>query len=94
MGPRQIVAEVMDGPGLAPADHLAALRGLSRLNRVSRAGAVMYAHLRRLSALAPRPLRILDIATGSGDLPLQWLMRARRDRIPLQVKGYHFQYER
>jgi 2-polyprenyl-3-methyl-5-hydroxy-6-metoxy-1,4-benzoquinol methylase len=84
---REIIAEAMDDPTLDPALHRQALAGLARLNRLSRVADHLYVRLRRLSAQSPRPLRVIDIATGSGDLPIHWMMRARKDGFPLRVTG-------
>jgi len=65
--------ELMDDPSLDAAEHDAALRGLARLNVVSRSHAILWPcvrHAARAANLAGRPLRVLDVATGSGDLPL------------------------
>ncbi len=72
--------ELMDQPGLSAADHAAALRGLERLNRVSRSAGILWPHLRRAAAPG-KPLRVLDVATGGGDVPVQlarWAARAGR----------------
>ncbi len=70
----------MDDPSLPAADHDAALRGLARLNFVARSHAVLWPRLvllARASNRSGRPLRVLDVATGSGDLPLAMAHRAR-----------------
>ncbi|XZE52319.1 methyltransferase domain-containing protein [Planctomycetaceae bacterium SH139] len=87
MRERVVEPELMDDPNLDPAEHRLALRGLSRLNRFTGVADAVYRRLRRLSAVSPRPLRVLDVATGSGDLPIRWLKLARRDGFPLQVTG-------
>lgn len=74
----------MDQPDLPAAEHLAALNGLRRVNRVSRIAAVLW---RQIAALARRrsPLRVLDLACGGGDLPLALAQRARKQGLPLHV---------
>jgi len=70
----------MDDPSLPAADHDDALRGLARLNFVARSHAVLWPRLvllARASNQSGRPLRVLDVATGSGDLPLAMAHRAR-----------------
>jgi ubiquinone/menaquinone biosynthesis C-methylase UbiE len=84
---RIIVPEAMDDPGLDPVRHQAALRGLARLNRVSRVAQAMYGRLRKMTEQSPRPLRVLDIATGSGDIPIAWMQWAQRDQFLLEVTG-------
>ncbi len=58
--------ELMDCPDIAPADHARALCGLSRLNRASGIERTVFRALKPL--LRDEPVRVLDIAAGSGDL--------------------------
>ena len=81
---RDVQPEEMDDPQLPESLHVAALRGLARLNRATGVAPAIYRRLRRLVLAAGRPLKVLDIATGSGDMPIYWAKRARRERIPLQ----------
>lgn len=76
----------MDDPGLPRSDHLRAMAGLSRLNRCTGIASVMYRHLRRQArALRGRPLCVLDVASGAGDVPIAWARRAQRDGLNLQL---------
>lgn len=85
---RQIVPEVMDQPGLAPDRHHAALRGLSRINLVSGTARVLWPALRNLAReTAPSPARVLDLATGGGDVPLRLWRKAKQDGVPLVLSG-------
>ena len=77
----------MDDPALDAEEHRRALIGLSRINQWTGVAAAMYRRLRKLSVLSPRPLRVLDIATGAGDLPLTWIKFAKRDNLPLHVSA-------
>lgn len=81
---RSRVPELMDAEDLDPAKHDAALRGLARLNRASRSDAILWPGLRRLALGTDRVLRVLDVATGSGDLPMALDARARREGIRLE----------
>src|SRR5262245_56236693 len=85
---RSLQHELMDDPALDPAEHERALAGLRLLNRASRTVPILW---KRLCALMPRtggtPLRILDIATGSGDIPLALERRARRAGVAMHVDG-------
>lgn len=85
--PRCRVEEQMDAPDLCPDQHRAALAGLRRLNRLSGVSTALFRQLVRLAAVAPRgrPLRVLDVASGSGDLPIAWLKLARHRGLPLAV---------
>jgi 2-polyprenyl-3-methyl-5-hydroxy-6-metoxy-1,4-benzoquinol methylase len=76
----------MDDPDLARDEHLAALEGLARLNRISGVGRLMYRHLRRIARARPdRRLHVLDVASGAGDIPISWVRHARREGWELQV---------
>lgn len=86
--PRSRIPERMDDPSLPEADHRRALVGLARLNRVSGVSRAIYRRLKKYAKRSTtRPLRVLDVACGSGDLPIDWAMRAARDGWPLQVTG-------
>ncbi len=76
----------MDDPKLPRDEHLLALKGLSRLNRYSGVASLMYRHLRPIAtAMGNRPVNVLDVASGSGDVALSWIKRARRDGWKLQL---------
>jgi 2-polyprenyl-3-methyl-5-hydroxy-6-metoxy-1,4-benzoquinol methylase len=80
--------EVMDQPGLSPARHAAALRGLARINLLSGSAGILWPPLRDLAReVAPRPLRVLDFATGGGDVPVRLWRKARREGLDLQIEG-------
>lgn len=70
--------EVMDQPGLDENLHVDALRGLERINRWSLAGRVFWNRIKELLPGRTSPLRILDVATGAGDLPLYLWRRAHQ----------------
>lgn len=74
MKPRALQPELMDDPGIDPNAHLAALRGLSRLNVVSNASGPIARAIREcVLSDESKPLNglsLLDVATGSGDLPI------------------------
>ena len=85
---RDLTPELMDDPALDERMHRAALRGLARLNRLSGAAGILWAPLRELTAAPGHPpLRVLDIATGSGDVPAALERRARAAGITLTVDG-------
>lgn len=64
--PRNRQPELMDDPGISRSDHVRALRGLARLNRVSRIERTVDRALKPF--LGQEPLSVLDVAAGSGDL--------------------------
>jgi len=78
------VPELMDEPNLAPDAHRRALAGLARINALTRSANLLWPTIRDL---ANGKLKVLDIATGSGDIPLQLWRRAKRCPLPLAVSG-------
>ena len=80
--------EAMDDPGLDRARHLRALRGLERINTLSGSAHALWAPL---LALAQRqcgtPVRVLDIASGAGDIPIAISLWAGDSNLPLVVDG-------
>lgn len=75
----------MDDPGLPRDEHEQALIGLSRLNRASGVVGTTYAYLRKYALARPnRLVRVLDVASGAGDIPIGWAKRARCDGIEMQ----------
>jgi len=82
------VPEIMDDPALDAQQHIQALQGLERINRWSFSLRILWPPIRDLArAVYPRSLRVLDIATGAGDLPIALWHRARRSQLPMQVDG-------
>jgi 2-polyprenyl-3-methyl-5-hydroxy-6-metoxy-1,4-benzoquinol methylase len=79
----------MDQPGLDERAHADALRGLQRINWFSRTSAMIWRPIRDLARTSTptRPLRILDVASGGGDVALGLARRAARDGISVQVDG-------
>jgi len=77
----------MDDPNLPEFEHLVALAGLARINRATCIAAAMYRQVRRYAQTLGRPVRLLDIATGSGDMPIYWTKRAARDGIEVHCTG-------
>ena len=87
---RRLVPEVMDDPSLGVDAHREALRGLARLNHASSADAPIWRAIRPAAvraAEAGRPLRVLDVACGGGDVPLALLRRADAEGIALELTG-------
>jgi 2-polyprenyl-3-methyl-5-hydroxy-6-metoxy-1,4-benzoquinol methylase len=76
---RDRTPELMDDPGLDPAEHRAALAGLARLNRFSQAAGALWPAIRTLAREHPgERVRVLDVATGGGDVPIRLWTKARR----------------
>lgn len=82
--------ELMDQPGLEPAEHVRALQGLGRINVLSRVGSVLWPPIERLARLQgmnDRPLRVLDLATGGGDTPITLARRAAAKGLNVEIDG-------
>lgn len=84
---RVLEPELMDDPALESDQHRQALDGLTRINRVSNTAARMARTINTLNHHPDQPLRILDVATGSGDLPLSLAARAQRRGWNWQLVG-------
>lgn len=80
--------EVMDQPGLDPAEHHRALQGLRLINAVSRSSAGVFLALLSLpSGETQAPLSVLELACGGGDtaIDLDWM--ARRRGLQLTIRA-------
>jgi 2-polyprenyl-3-methyl-5-hydroxy-6-metoxy-1,4-benzoquinol methylase len=85
---RHLTPELMDDPAIDPAEHRRALRALARLNRISCAARLVWEPIAALAAVPGHPpMRVLDIATGSGDLPLVLAGMARKAGVHLALAG-------
>jgi 2-polyprenyl-3-methyl-5-hydroxy-6-metoxy-1,4-benzoquinol methylase len=85
---RNLQPEVMDQPDLDRKLHQDALAGLERINGWSRTANVYWPLIAELArTVSPRPLRILDIASGAGDIPIALWQCARRAGIPIEIEG-------
>jgi 2-polyprenyl-3-methyl-5-hydroxy-6-metoxy-1,4-benzoquinol methylase len=82
---RRLEPELMDDPGLPGPDLARALAGLERLNTISMAAGAIWSRLRPLAAHSARPLKLLDVAVGSGDVLVSLAARARRAGIGLEL---------
>ena len=81
-------AELMDQPGLDAAVHAHALHGRARINRLSRSDAILWPAIERLArTMGGSPIRVLDVASGGGDVPIALANRARRKGLRVQVEG-------
>lgn len=76
--------ELMDDPALGEADHFHALRALARINTVSRTAAQIAAAVTRMAWQTPRtgtdrPLLVVDVGCGGGDVSVAIATRLARD---------------
>jgi ubiquinone/menaquinone biosynthesis C-methylase UbiE len=84
--PRMAGAERMDEPGQDPAELSRSLVDLQHVNRWLGGYRVVLHHLAKLVARHPRPsYRVLDVATGSADIPLKVTAWARARGVRMQV---------
>ena len=84
---RRRQAELMDDPALDPSRHAQALRALRRINRVSFTADRVWLEVRRVHARLDRPIRVLDLACGGGDVLLDVARRARKAAVPVELHG-------
>ena len=78
----------MDQPGLASDEHRLALAGLARINRLSLSAASLWRPIAAEIKKRPsREWRLLDVACGSGDVPLTLARYAASQKIVLKVAG-------
>jgi 2-polyprenyl-3-methyl-5-hydroxy-6-metoxy-1,4-benzoquinol methylase len=78
----------MDQPGLDQQQHRQALVALERINRLSLSAGIFWPAVTRLAhRLHGRPCRILDLATGGGDILRDLWRRGRKYGIELSLSG-------
>ena len=86
MSSRNLPAKMINDPSLSRAEQLRVMRGLARFNRLMSLPDAMYSHLRRYARdTSGRSLNVLDVASGSGDMPIGWAKRAQSDGIKMQI---------
>jgi len=85
---RRLEPEEMDSLALPERELQAALAGLARLNWASNSNAWTWPLIKRVAGiLAPQRIRILDIATGSGDVPIALWHLAHRQKLDVEIHG-------
>jgi 2-polyprenyl-3-methyl-5-hydroxy-6-metoxy-1,4-benzoquinol methylase len=88
---RLLEPEVMDDPALETPKLHAALSGLQRINSISNSARIVWRPIASLARSQDSSrLRILDIATGAGDVPVALWRRAKRSGLELEVHGIDF----
>jgi 2-polyprenyl-3-methyl-5-hydroxy-6-metoxy-1,4-benzoquinol methylase len=79
--------ELMDDPALPADEHRQALAGLARVNRFTRSARLFWPTIAKQAAALGRPVHILDIATGSGDIPHALHRIATARGVPLDISA-------
>ena len=79
--------ELMDAPHLDETLHRRALGALGRLNYFSRTARVLFCSLQKFVPTNGQTLRVLDLATGGGDVAVKIARLARMQGFPLQISG-------
>ncbi|GMW00268.1 MAG: hypothetical protein AMXMBFR84_14060 [Candidatus Hydrogenedentota bacterium] len=87
---RRVVPEIMDQPDLDSERHVHALQSLRRINSVSLTSTLVWTAIddylsNRTNSV--KPLRILDIATGGGDVPIALSKKLQRSSCPVEIHG-------
>ena len=85
--PRRDAEELLDQTGHDPAELAANLDDIRKVNRLGGGTRTTLRELPALLAAAPtdRPVTVLDLATGSGDIPRALIDRCRRHGRAVQV---------
>jgi len=93
--PRSNEPELMDAPDLDLEELAGNLRDIRRVNRLLGGTAIILRHLPGLIAAAPtgRRLDILDLATGSADIPLAVAGWARKRNVDLHITASDYSAE-
>jgi len=88
---RAIEPELMDDPALDAEAHRRALRGLRRLNGFSASAACVWRAIEDLARsngfTEQAPMRVLDVASGGGDVAIGLARRAAKAELAVQVEG-------
>jgi 2-polyprenyl-3-methyl-5-hydroxy-6-metoxy-1,4-benzoquinol methylase len=63
------------------------LRALERINLLSASAGTLWRPIRELAMRIGKPLKVLDVACGAGDVAIRLWERARRDGIDVKVAG-------
>jgi 2-polyprenyl-3-methyl-5-hydroxy-6-metoxy-1,4-benzoquinol methylase len=88
---RQRTPELMDQPGLDPSEHAAALRGLKRIHKISLSERYFIRALETVGKNhSGKPLRVLDMACGGGDLLCSLVKKARSKGWNMVAEGCDF----
>lgn len=84
---RVLRPERMDQPDLPVNEHRSALRSLARINWWSRSAAIVGSPIFHAARESSRPLRVLDIASGGGDVLIRLARESERRRLAIEWTG-------
>ncbi len=86
---RHLVPELMDDPDVDEAELARSLQFIRRFNQRLGGTSAVLAHLRNWAKSWPsdKTMRILDVGTGSADIPLAIASWAQRSKINVQITG-------
>ena len=88
MKTRVLVPELMDDPALDRTAHFRALAGLQRINRWTRNASLAWRQVKRLAKRhGLERIRILDVATGAADIPIELFARAEAAGLTLDIEA-------
>jgi 2-polyprenyl-3-methyl-5-hydroxy-6-metoxy-1,4-benzoquinol methylase len=80
--------EIMDAPDLPPARFVETLKGLGRVNLVTRSSRLMWPDLKATARRhSDRPIRVLDVACGGGDVLIALWRAAQRAGLRVEFAG-------
>jgi 2-polyprenyl-3-methyl-5-hydroxy-6-metoxy-1,4-benzoquinol methylase len=80
--------ELMDEPSVSAGSLIATLKGLHRVNIVTLSARLMWPDLVAAARRQPnRSIRVLDVASGGGDVPVALWKRAVRAGLKVEIDG-------
>src|ERR1700674_4862628 len=80
--------EIMDAANLPASLFVDTLKGLGRVNAVTRSSRIMWPDLKAAAMRHPdRPIRVLDVACGGGDVLLALWRLACRAGLKVELEG-------
>jgi 2-polyprenyl-3-methyl-5-hydroxy-6-metoxy-1,4-benzoquinol methylase len=83
---RVVTAEIMDSPDIAPAEHVQALAGLRRINKVSGVAEQMVRPILDLTrAENLKRISMLDVACGGGDVPIAVAQQLKQEGVDVDL---------
>lgn len=84
---RRMEPEIMDQPGLDVKEHARALWALGVVNRLGNTAGMYLHEMRAYLESETKRVRVLDIATGGGEVPIRLFKLARASGYTVEVDG-------